>query len=539
MAGRLDGTVALVTGASSGIGEATALGLAAEGAAVAVAARRRDRLEALVERMGASAQAAVVEVDLTDEASARAMVERTVGELGRLDILINNAGVMLLGPIVDAPVEEWQRMVGINLLGLLYATHAALPHLLQAAESEPRRVADIVNVSSVAGRVARQGSGVYNATKFGVVAFTESLRQEVTRRHVRGVGGRARRGDDRAGRPQPTRNSRRDALTVRRHRADAGGGHRRVDRVHRLPSSPCGRQRGADPAHRAGALVPDPDERTGHFIGDLGVDTEVLAPGRAVTRMGVSPAVTAADGGVRAGVLATLVDVVGGVAAVRLVGPDWAATADLTIQIVQPLRGPMVEARGTVVRKGRTTLVVEAGVYDEPDGDPGTGRREPGPAAWATMTFAILPSRSPAASGDVPAVLADRFSVTGRGFDRPIVDALSISVTNPATGAVSMPVSEYLHNSVGAVQGGAMALVGEVAGGAALAAAGPGPEPVVRDLRLTYLTLGRVGPIVSRVSVLQAPDGPTGGTALVELLDAGADHRLTTVVQVGASEVCP
>ena len=127
----------------------------------------------------------VVEADLADQASARAMVDRTVDEFGRLDILINNAGVMLLGPIVDAPVEEWQRMVGINLLGLLYATHAALPHLLQAAEREPRKVADIVNVSSVAGRVARQGSGVYNATKFGVVAFTESLRQEVTRRHVR------------------------------------------------------------------------------------------------------------------------------------------------------------------------------------------------------------------------------------------------------------------------------------------------------------------------------------------------------------------
>ncbi len=185
MAGRLDGTVALVTGASSGIGEATALGLAAEGAAVAVAARRRDRLERLVERMEGAPQGLVVEADVTDESSARAMVERTVGEFGRLDILINNAGVMLLGPIVDAPVEEWRRMVEINLLGLLYSTHAALPHLLRAAAGEPRRVADLVNISSVAGRVARQGSGVYNATKFGVVAFSESLRQEVTGRHVR------------------------------------------------------------------------------------------------------------------------------------------------------------------------------------------------------------------------------------------------------------------------------------------------------------------------------------------------------------------
>jgi NADP-dependent 3-hydroxy acid dehydrogenase YdfG len=92
---------------------------------------------------------------------------------------------MLLGPVVDAPVEEWDRMVALNLQGLLYTTHAALPHLLKAAETEPRRVADIVNISSVAGRVTRVGSGVYNLTKFGVGAFSDSLRQEVNTRHVR------------------------------------------------------------------------------------------------------------------------------------------------------------------------------------------------------------------------------------------------------------------------------------------------------------------------------------------------------------------
>jgi NADP-dependent 3-hydroxy acid dehydrogenase YdfG len=185
MTRRLEGTVALVTGASSGIGEATAVALAAEGATVAVAARRRDRLEALVERIGNDADVLVIETDITDVASARAMVENTVREFGRLDTLVNNAGVMLLGPIVGAPIEEWRRMVELNVLGLLYCTHAAIPHLLQAAETDPRRVADVVNVSSVAGRVARRGSGVYNATKFGVVAFSESLRQEVTGRHVR------------------------------------------------------------------------------------------------------------------------------------------------------------------------------------------------------------------------------------------------------------------------------------------------------------------------------------------------------------------
>jgi NADP-dependent 3-hydroxy acid dehydrogenase YdfG len=186
MAERLDGTVALVTGASSGIGEATALVLAEHGASVALAARRGDRLAALSAKIRESGGSTLVlDVDLTDEQQARDAVERTVAEFGRLDTLVNNAGVMLLGPAVGAPIEEWQRMLQINLSGLLYCAHAALPHLLRAAENGPRRVADMVNVSSVAGRVARAGSAVYNATKHGVGAFSEALRQEVTRRHVR------------------------------------------------------------------------------------------------------------------------------------------------------------------------------------------------------------------------------------------------------------------------------------------------------------------------------------------------------------------
>ena len=186
MVGALGGTVALVTGASSGIGEATARALATEGAAVSLVARRQERLDALaaeIRRHGG--HALVVRADVTSEAQARDAVQRTVNELGRLDTLVNNAGVMLLGPIVDAPVEEWERMVSLNLLGLLYTAHAALPHLLRAADDAPRQVADLVNISSVAGRKPRSGAGVYNLTKFGVGAFSESLRQEVTGRHVR------------------------------------------------------------------------------------------------------------------------------------------------------------------------------------------------------------------------------------------------------------------------------------------------------------------------------------------------------------------
>jgi NADP-dependent 3-hydroxy acid dehydrogenase YdfG len=182
----LEGTVALVTGASSGIGAATAAVLAGRGAAVAVAARRRDRLEELA--AGITSQggtALVLECDVTDQEQASAAVQRTVAELGRLDTLVNNAGVMLLGPAAEAPLAEWQQMVALNVLGLLYCAHAALPHLRRAAADGPRQVADMVNISSVAGRFARNGNGVYALTKFGVGAFSESLRQELAGQYVR------------------------------------------------------------------------------------------------------------------------------------------------------------------------------------------------------------------------------------------------------------------------------------------------------------------------------------------------------------------
>jgi NADP-dependent 3-hydroxy acid dehydrogenase YdfG len=182
----LDGTVALITGASSGIGAATARTLAAHGAAVAVVARREDRLDEVAAGIRSQGGTVlVVAADVTDEKQAATAVERTVGELGRLDTLINNAGVMLLGPGVGAPLSEWQRMVDLNVTGLLYCAHAGLPHLIRAAEDSPRQVADMVNISSVAGRVARNGNGVYSLTKHGIGAFSESLRQELTKRYVR------------------------------------------------------------------------------------------------------------------------------------------------------------------------------------------------------------------------------------------------------------------------------------------------------------------------------------------------------------------
>jgi clavulanate-9-aldehyde reducatase len=180
MAGVLDGRVVAITGASSGIGEATAIALADAGAAVPLGARRAERVEALAGRIRASGGTALpVAVDVADEAQARTFVERAHSELGGLYGLVNNAGVMLLGPVEGADTEEWRRMVDVNLLGLLYCTHAALPLMREGGGGH------VVNVSSVAGRQARAGAAVYNLTKFGVTAFSEALRQEALHSDIR------------------------------------------------------------------------------------------------------------------------------------------------------------------------------------------------------------------------------------------------------------------------------------------------------------------------------------------------------------------
>lgn len=186
MTARLDGTVALVTGASSGIGHATALELAAQGASVALVGRRKERLTDLAAEVSAAGgKALVVPADITDARAAEQAVERTVEGLGRLDILVNNAGLMLLGPAAGADLDDWRRMIDINLMGLMYCSHAAVPHLVKAAAEQPRQVADIVNIGSLAGRSAFAMSAVYCASKFGVGAFSEALRQELARLHVR------------------------------------------------------------------------------------------------------------------------------------------------------------------------------------------------------------------------------------------------------------------------------------------------------------------------------------------------------------------
>jgi NADP-dependent 3-hydroxy acid dehydrogenase YdfG len=182
----LHGAVALVTGASSGIGAATARRLAREGAAVGVVARRRPRMVELADDIAATGGAAlVIEADITDPDRAGEAVQMALDHFGRLDVLVNNAGVMLLNTALHATLEEWHRMIALNVEALLHVTHAAVPYLIDAASTSPRAVADIVNVSSTAGRVARPSSSVYNLTKFGLNGFTEALRQELLVERVR------------------------------------------------------------------------------------------------------------------------------------------------------------------------------------------------------------------------------------------------------------------------------------------------------------------------------------------------------------------
>ena len=182
----LDGVAALVTGASSGIGAATGALLARAGADVALVARREDRLAGLAENLtDTGVRLTCVTADVSDEQAAEDAVGQTIHQLGRLDIVVANAGVMLLGPVADAPPEEWRTMIDVNLRGVLNIVHAALPSLRGAAERGPRQVADLVLTSSTAGRVVRNGSAVYAMTKHGVGAFGEGLRGEMAAHHVR------------------------------------------------------------------------------------------------------------------------------------------------------------------------------------------------------------------------------------------------------------------------------------------------------------------------------------------------------------------
>jgi uncharacterized protein (TIGR00369 family) len=232
-------------------------------------------------------------------------------------------------------------------------------------------------------------------------------------------------------------------------------------------------------------------------------------------------------GHARAGALATLVDVIGGGVAASAAAPGWIATADLTLHLVRAARpGSVVEARASVLRAGRTTVVLEVDLVDERETVLGL----------ASMSFAVLPRRDINPDIDSVRQSSSTMALPESRLDRPLLDALGVRVLDAARGEIDAPVIEWSLNSMGALQGGVVATVAEVAAEAALRAATNEPV-VVTDLAVTYLGFGKVGPVRSIVDVLAAADGH--GTARVELLDAGAENRRMTVVHAVATRALP
>jgi uncharacterized protein (TIGR00369 family) len=263
-----------------------------------------------------------------------------------------------------------------------------------------------------------------------------------------------------------------------------------------------------------------------HFLADLGIDLDASDSGQTVARMPVTPEVLGSDGGVLAGVLATLVDVVGGSIAARALHPDWMATADMSLQVMRPAVGPVVEARGTIQRQGRTTLIIEVSVFDLPESS--------SPVAWSILSFAVLPRAEDSPAAAIEPGFSSRLDFGPGGFDRHVLDALSIA-DGDDPGTVVMPVGAYVRNTIGAVQGGVVALLADTAGARAVSSAlGAGSTAVAVDLQITYLATGRVGPMVTRVGPVSVAPASGSGQVVVELVDSGAGDRLTAVVTVGA-----
>jgi uncharacterized protein (TIGR00369 family) len=263
-----------------------------------------------------------------------------------------------------------------------------------------------------------------------------------------------------------------------------------------------------------------------HLLRDLRLSFEHQGAGASRAWMPVVPELAAPDGTARAGALATLVDVIGGGLAAQAARPDWIATADLTLHLTGSVARGTVEARARVVHAGRTTVVIEVTLRDEPGTEIGL----------ATMSFARLPRRdeNPELS-DSMTTGTSTMALPGSGLRAPLVDEIGVRVLDAASGSLEAPVRDWSRNSLGAMQGGAVAIVIDAAAEAASRASGG--DVVVSDLQLTYLALARVGPIRTRVAVLDAR--PDAVTTHVELVDTGRDDRVTTVGRVVATRSRP
>jgi uncharacterized protein (TIGR00369 family) len=260
-----------------------------------------------------------------------------------------------------------------------------------------------------------------------------------------------------------------------------------------------------------------------HLLRDLRLEFDHSDEAVSKAWMPVVPELCADDGSVRAGALATLVDVIGGGLAAAAAQPDWIATADLTLHVVGAATSGSVMATARVVHAGRTTVVIEVELHDD-------ASRE---AGLATMSFARLPRRD--GNPDIGASTAtgrSTMALATSRLDAPLIDMLGARVVDATRGELEVPVGEWCLNSLGAMQGGAVATVIDAAAETASRAVTAQPL-IVTDLQITYLALGRLGPIRTRVDVLGARTGHA--RARVELVDAGAESRVTSVARVVAT----
>jgi uncharacterized protein (TIGR00369 family) len=270
------------------------------------------------------------------------------------------------------------------------------------------------------------------------------------------------------------------------------------------------------------AAIYPPDR---HLLRDLRFSFDELDDGTTVARMPVVPEVCGDDGSVRAGVVATLVDVIGGGVAARAAHPGWIATADLTLHLAAAVRDGTVEARAHVLRAGRTTVVLEVTLHDDGDREVGI----------ATMSFSVLPRRD--INPDIEATREpgpSTMALPGSRMPGALLDVLGVQVVDARRGELAVPITDWTLNSMGAMQGGVVATVVDAAAETALRAAGAcAGEAVVTDIEVTYLSFGKIGPVRSRTEVLEA--SPERGSAHVELFDTGAGDRRMVVARAGVT----
>jgi uncharacterized protein (TIGR00369 family) len=265
-----------------------------------------------------------------------------------------------------------------------------------------------------------------------------------------------------------------------------------------------------------------PPER--HLLRDLRFTFGEHADGTSVAWLPVIPEVCTDAGSVRAGALATLVDVLGGGLAATAAHPNWIATADLTVHLVRGVAGDAVEARARVLRAGRTTVVIEVALQDDDEGRA---------VGVATMSFSVLPRRE--INPDITTTRPpgpSSMALSDSGLDLPLLDALEIRTIDAARGVLEAPVVPWALNSMGAMQGGVVATLVDAAGETALRHAS-GERLVVTDIQMTYLAFGKAGPIRTAVNVLSVSGAR--GVARIEVVDAGSDARRMAVARVTAS----